>query len=109
MELTEKLFTLFMGEPEFFEAEIFGSQLFCDDVLELQMQPVAAELTEKDLKHWGICYRLFIKTGITGKSLKKSAWPEGSIILHGSFAKKYLFQERIYKYLIYLRKAFTAR
>ncbi len=108
-KLTEKLCTLFMGEPELFEAEIFGSQLFCDDVLELQMQPVAADITEADLKNWGICRKFLIKAGIYRKELKKSAWPEASITLTGSSIKRYLLQERIYKYLIYFRKAFTAR
>lgn len=108
-ELAEKLCALFMGEPERFEAELFGSQLFCDDVLELNMQPVAAKFTCEDLRKQGICRRMLIKAGIFQKELKKSAWPEASIVLSGGPVKKYLLQERMYKYLIYLRKAFKAR
>lgn len=108
-KLAEKICVLFMGSPKPFEAEMFGSLLFCDDVLELQMQPVAADITDKDLRDWGICHKLLIKAGILQRNPKKSAWPEGSITLLGKSVKKHLLQERIYKYLIYLRKAFTAR
>lgn len=108
-ELAEKLCPLLMGKPAPFEAEIFGAQLFCDDVLEHTMQPVAAEITYEDLKKQGICRRILGKAGCFQKELKKSAWPEASITLCGRSVRKYLLQERIYKYLIYLRKAFTAR
>lgn len=108
-KMAEKLCALLMGKPVPFEAEIFGAQLFCDDVLEHTMQPVAAEITYEDLKKQGICRRILGKAGCFQKELKKSAWPEASITLCGRSVRKYLLQERIYKYLIYLRKAFTAR
>lgn len=108
-KLAEKLCPLLMGKPALFEAESFGSQLFCDDVLEHTMQPVAAEITYEDLKKQGICRRILGKAGFFQKEPKKSAWPEASITLCGRSVRKYLLQERIYKYLIYLRKAFTAR
>lgn len=108
-KLAEKLCGLLMGEPSLFEAGVFGSQLFCDDVLEFHMQPVAAKITAEDLKHWKIGCRLLIKSGICSRELRKSAWPEASITLLGRSVKKYLLQERIYKYLIYFRKAFKAR
>lgn len=103
--MVERLLQPMMGNPTSAEAEAFGSLLFSDRVSEECLQPVAAVWKEDVLDSQDICNRLLVKLGIRKDVLPESAWMEGSIVRLGIEVQKYLWQERWYKRLMYLRKA----
>lgn len=107
--LSQKLLMRLMGSPESFEAELLGSLPFCDDVLEFQLKPVAAELTGEEQKRRRLFRRVLLKSGILKGELPESAWPEASAVNSGGNVRRRLFGERLYKYFIYIRKAMRAR
>lgn len=95
-----------MGNPTQWEAEAFGGLLFCDDVLELQLQPVAARWDEEELHRQRFSNKIFIKMNLKSGTLQESAWAEGSIARLGKKEGNPMRQERLYKGCTYLRKAF---
>lgn len=101
----ERLLCTLMGRPKKFEAEALGNLLFCDDVLEMQMQQVAAKLPEEELKKQQLLHRLLVKSGLVKEELHESAWLFGSIVSGGKHIYRRLFQAKIYQYLMYIRKA----
>lgn len=103
--LVEALLSPMMGTPTQMEAEAFGSLRFCDDVLELQLQPVAAEWDEVERKKQTFFNKLLIKMNRKQEVLHESAWTEGSITRLGGKVRKHMRQERWYKRVMYLRKA----
>ena len=94
-----------MGNPTMQEAKAFGELLFCDDVLELNLQPVAAEWDEEQLRENRFLNKLLIKFNLKSGRLHESAWPEGSIARLGIKTEMNMRQERLYKSLMYMRKA----
>ena len=104
----EKLLSLIMGKPTKEEAKIFGNLQFCDDVLELQMQHVAADWDEIELRKQSFLRKILIKFFKSKEKLHESGWPEASIVnlvgtgIRGKWA---LFNERLYKRGMYVRKA----
>lgn len=94
-----------MGNPTRQEARAFGELLFCDDVLELNLQPVAAEWDEEQLRENRFLNKLLIKLNLKSANLHESAWPEGSIAGLGIKTDANMRQERLYKSLMYMRKA----
>lgn len=102
-KLIEKLLTLCMGNPTAMEAKILGGLQFCDDVLELQMQNVAAEWDSAELKKQRFLNKVLIKMDVREGELHESGWPEGSIVNMGQ--RSGIRQEHLYKYFMYLRKA----
>ncbi len=105
VNVVPKLLKLFMGTPTVEEAECYGNLQFCDDVLELQMQNVAADWNEEELKKQRFFRKTFIRLNIIKEQLHDSAWPEGSIVLLGKNVRGSLRQERLYKRFMYTRKA----
>ena len=104
----EKLLSLFMGNPTKNEAKIFGGLQFCDDVLELQLQNVAAKWDINELKKQTFFRKISIKFFKSDSKLHESGWPEGSIVNlvgTGLRSKWSLFNERLYKRGMYVRKA----
>lgn len=101
----EGLFSLLMGRPKRFEAEAFGNLAFCDDVLELGMQPLAVHWGPKDLKKQGFLQKVLVKSGIRKDILHESAWPEGSVVQSGYRVGHYLREIRLYHAVMHLRKA----
>ncbi|MCM1086858.1 MAG: hypothetical protein NC419_01795 [Muribaculaceae bacterium] len=101
----EKLFKPMMGYPTRWEAEAFGRMRFCDDVLELQLQPVAVKWDKEELCKQRFFQKLLIKANLKADVLHESAWAEGSIVRSGKKIESLLWQERLYKSLMYLRKA----
>ncbi|MCM1201371.1 MAG: hypothetical protein NC312_09080 [Bacteroides fragilis] len=94
-----------MGNPVREEARAFGEMLFCDDVLELRLQPVAARWDEEELRRNRFFNKLLIRLNLKPDILRESAWPEGSIAVLGIRTAENIRQERLYKRLMYLRKA----
>ncbi|MBR4123674.1 MAG: PDZ domain-containing protein, partial [Clostridia bacterium] len=79
----EKIFKTLMGRPERFEVDYFGQGLFCDDVLESQMQSVAAKLSKEEIKNQRFLSKLLIMLGLKKGVIHESAWIEGSIVRNG--------------------------
>lgn len=104
-KMCKNLLSLMMGNPTPWEAEAFGSLLFCDDVLELQWQQAAVLWDEKELRMQRFFNKLLIKMNVKRGILHESAWPEGSIVRAGGTVGKNMRQERLYKGFMYLRKA----
>lgn len=102
VKIIEKLLSLCMGNPTTVEAKILGGLQFCDDVLELQMQNVAAEWDKNELKKQRFFNKILIKLDIKEGELHESGWPEGSIVNLGQHSG--IRQEHLYKYFMYLRK-----
>ena len=102
----ESLLKPMMGKPTHWEAKAFGGLLFCDDVLELHLQPVAARWDEEELRKQRFFNKILIKMNLKSGILHESAWAEGSIARLGKKAGNPMRQERLYKSFMYLRKAF---
>ncbi len=108
LKIIEKLLSLIMGRPTIEEASILGGFQFCDDVLELQMQNVAAIWDDLELKRQWFFKKINIKFFNSEEKLHESGWPEASIINlcgEGIRASKALYSERLYKRLMYVRKS----
>lgn len=105
VSFVESLLKPMMGNPTQWEAEAFGELLFCDDVLELQLQPVAAWWDEEELYKQRFFNKILIKLNLKSGILHESAWAEGSIARFGKKAGSHMRQERLYKSFMYLRKA----
>ena len=105
VRFVSKLLKPMMGNPTMQEAKAFGELLFCDDVLELNLQPVAAEWDEEQLRENQFLSKLLIKSNLKSDRLHESAWPEGSIARLGIKTEMNMRQERLYKSLMYIRKA----
>lgn len=102
----ESLLKPMMGKPTQWEAKAFGGLLFCDDVLELHLQPVAARWDEEELRKQRFFNKILIKMNLKSGILHESAWAEGSIARLEKKAGNPMRQERLYKSFMYLRKAF---
>lgn len=105
LRFVESLIQPMMGSPVKQEAQAFGEMLFCDDVLELRLQPVAAMWDEEQLRKHRFFNKLLIRLNLKSDIFHESAWPEGSIAILGIKTTKNLKQERLYKRFMYLRKA----
>lgn len=108
-EKIEKAFIRLMGKPKCSEAEILGKQKFCDDVLEWNMQCAAPLWDDNELRRQNFFRKILIKSGLSKDILHDSAWPEGSIVRTGKNVNWNLWQQRIYKYLMYLRMQILQR
>lgn len=93
-----------MGSPQRWEAQAFGFLLFCDDIIEKNVQPVAAPLTPEQIRSQHFVTKAFIMLGLKKGQIHESAWIEGSIVLADCDHKAELFQARLYKNFVYLRK-----
>ncbi len=93
-----------MSRPMESDVAEYGEYLFSDDVSESSLQPVAAVLDNRELRNFHAIRRLLIMKGIKKETLKDSAWPEGSAARAGRAVGYHLFQIRMYKRLVYIRK-----
>ena len=81
----EDLIYLLMATPTREEAQIYGSYVFCADVIGEEKQTLAGRLSWEELKN-GFLFakikkRLGIEKGMSEGIGRESAWPEGSIAL----------------------------
>lgn len=102
----EDLLKLCMGHPTKREAQMLGNLKFCDDVLELQLQNVAAVWDKEELEKQRFLNKLLIKLNMKEGELHESGWPEASMVNLGQ--RSGIRQEHLYKYFMYLRKAVTS-
>ncbi len=95
----------FMSWPTAEAVDYWGSYQFCDDILESQMQNVAADLSDEDIKNQRLIRKLLNLMGLHKVTIHESAWLEGSIVRLGGKVKSNLRHARLYKYLLYIRKS----
>ena len=100
---------MFMAKPHREEVKFWGGFQFCDDVLEGQMQCVAADLSEQEIKRQWFVNKLLVIIGKKKEEIHESAWLEGSIVRVGTHVGKNLRHVRFYKYILYTRKAWKQR
>lgn len=104
----EKLFRLFMATPLKVEVEFWGEYQFCDDILEGQLQSVAAHLSVEEIRQQWFWNKLKVIIGWKKVELHDSAWMEGSIMLTDTAVRKSLRQIHLYRYILYMRKAWKS-
>lgn len=100
----QKLLRQFMAMPSKSEAAVFGSLPFSDDVLDTAEQPIAAPLTESELRQNHVIPKLLSMTRFGTSYVRESAWYEGSAVLSDRHVLWHLRQHNLYKYIRYLRK-----
>lgn len=93
-----------MCKPTKKEAEAFGTLVFSDDVLEEQTQEIGRVFTKGELREQNVLSRVLIFLRIRKQAIKESAWMEGSIVRSGIHVRWQLFQIRVYKFLIVIKK-----
>lgn len=98
-----------MSSPTEDDVREYGDYLFSDDVSDNSLQPVAAVLEDREIKHLHALNRLLIMKGIKKEGLRDSAWPEGSVVRAGNQIGYHLFQIRMYKRLVYIKKKLKNR
>ena len=97
-----------MSHPSPEEAGCLGTYLFSDDVWSTSLQQVAQPLTGEEIRGHHVITRFLLMTGIGRGALKDSAWIEGSVVNFGRGICRHLWNVRLYKYLIYVRKRLKA-
>lgn len=105
IDCNEKLISEAMAYPSLEDVNVLGNLLFCDDVIEYEYQSIVRPWSIKDVKKNTVIYRIFNKLFNPKYVEKTSGWPEGSIVRCGYKVDYYLKQERLYKKLMYIRKA----
>lgn len=108
-KIVENILTIFMSTPKEFEVNYFGEYLFCDDVLEGQMQCVAAKLSNEEIHKQRFLNKLLIMLGFRNTEIHESAWIEGSIVRNKTKVISNLYHAVLYKYFIYIRKVLQKR
>lgn len=93
-----------MSRPTGGDIAEYGDYLFSDDVSDSSLQSVAAILKNDEIKYLHVLNRMLIMKGFKKERLRDSAWPEGSAVRAGSHIGYHLFQIRMYKRLVYIRK-----
>lgn len=92
-----------MSRPDKEQAQAFGNLWFNDDVRG-EGQKIAVPLTEEEIRNSHVLPRGASMTGIRKEPVKESAWMEGSIVLGGKRIRWHLWQNRMYKYILYIKK-----
>ncbi|MCR4648713.1 MAG: hypothetical protein K5776_06515 [Lachnospiraceae bacterium] len=108
-DICEKIFNLLMANPSKLEVETFGDYIFSDDVTDKSLKKVAAELSVEELKNQRLINKLLIVLGIKHKTIRESAWIEGSAVkAYGNTnnSNRELGHIRIYKTFVYCKKQF---
>lgn len=99
----------FMITPSKAEVEEYGNLLFSDDVLQDKQQMLAVPLTKRELRDSFLLSKILYKLGLRKRSLKESAWYEGSVGRYGKARRYYLTQYAFCKYVRYTKMAVRKR
>lgn len=100
----KKILRAFMGQPDREEALLYGNLTFTDDVLEREGRVLAESMTEKELSANHVFRKVAAMLWFHGKTIKESAWYEGSAVNNGKHVNEHLRRYAAYKYLLYLKK-----
>ncbi len=104
-DLNEELIAETMSYPSLEDVNVLENLQFCDDVIEYEYQSIVRPWSINDVKKNTVLYRIFNKLFNPKYVENTSGWPEGSIVRCGYKVDYYLKQERLYKKLMYIRKA----
>ncbi|HAQ52575.1 MAG TPA: hypothetical protein DCR12_07430 [Lachnospiraceae bacterium] len=104
-DLNEELIVETMSYPSLEDVNVLENLQFCDDVIEYEYQSIVRPWSINDVKKNTVLYRIFNKMFNPKYIENTSGWPEGSIVRCGYKVDYYLKQERLYKKLMYIRKA----
>ena len=104
-DLNEELIAETMSYPSLEDVNVLEKLQFCDDVIEYEYQSIVRPWSINDVKKNTVLYRIFNKLFNPKYVENTSGWPEGSIVRCGYKVDYYLKQERLYKKLMYIRKA----
>lgn len=105
LRIFARLIRLFMAYPVKEEAEIFGTYVFCDDIIGEGTKVVAPILSLEDLKDNRLTAR-FINLRKAHK-IRESAWLQGSIARRLNKPAKELKHAALYRLALFIRKAFN--
>lgn len=86
------------------EALYYGSLMFSDDVLDNNIQDLAARLSQMQLFDNHLLSRILYLGGVKTKSIKESAWYEGSAVLEEKFSLYHRCSYTAYKLCTYIKK-----
>lgn len=103
-EKVRPLLDTFMGEPSRYEAAVYGSLPFSDDVMDEKEQQVAVVMSQEELMTNHPLKKAMILAGISKERIRESAWFEGSAVRGGADADRHLRAYRMYKRLLYAKK-----
>ena len=104
-ELVQQLYRTIMANPNKWEAQWYGSQLFSDDLADDHMRCIANDLNQKEIRNLRISTKLLIMAGVLHRELHESGWIEGTIVNAGEHIASNLRGARRAKYVTYLRKS----
>lgn len=104
LRVVSRLLREIMGKPSKEEVLAYGDSLFSDDVLEGQLQKVAAELSDGDIHNQRFLNKALLMLGLKKGVIHESAWLEGSIVRNGRSVMSNLWHARLYKYFVYIKK-----
>ncbi|MBE5899675.1 MAG: hypothetical protein E7279_08750 [Lachnospiraceae bacterium] len=105
IDINEDVIVEAMAYPSLEDVNVLEKLQFCDDVIEYEYQSIVRPWAIKDVKKNTVIYRIFNKLFNPKYVENTSGWPEGSIVRCGYKVDYYLKQERLYKKLMYIRKA----
>ena len=104
--MSQHLLERLMRHPTPEEAELYGSLLFGDDVLdEGSLQPVAAALTYENIRELQLSRKVWHLAGLRrDHPIHESGWIYGSIVRCGRQVEQNLQAAERYQRLLYLRQ-----
>ena len=97
------LLRMLMWNPTKSEALTFGSLPFSDDLLDNNMQELAAPLTPAQLRNNHVLHKLLLMTGLRKGIVQESAWYEASAVRYGRHPAWHRINYTLYKLLLYLK------
>lgn len=103
-KISEALLKQFMGKPTRLEVNEYGKYIFCDDVIGEKNQIIAAELSKEEIKGNYLFAKSLQMIRKRGKTIKESAWLEGSAVWIEGNSKYRLMHCAVSKYALYVRK-----
>lgn len=107
-ELVQQLYRTIMANPNKWEAQWYGSQLFSDDLADDHMRCIANDLNQTEIRNLRISTKLLIMAGVLHRELHESGWIEGTIVNAGKHIASNLRGARRAKYVTYLRQSLKA-
>jgi len=104
-ELTYLQLKLFMYKPKAMEAESYGRIQFSDDLMDNQMQDIAAKLSHRELVQNHVFSKFLTMMGIKKGFIRESAWYEASAVRNSRWPAWHRVNYALYKTLVYIRKS----
>lgn len=104
LKTSERLLSLFMGNPTAEEAKEYGSYVFCDDVIGEENQLLAAILDKSEIKANRLLSQIKRRYIKTDARWRGSAWIEASTVLAYGSGRRVLWHCRVLQWVRCFRK-----